>query len=102
MQVLPFTGNPGIVPNMTGKAPIDFFRLMSDDRVLDVILTETRRYATQYLEREKEYLEQHPKARAHDWLRAPLTQKELEVFLALILAMGVCGFPTMRYMYIRV
>ncbi len=81
---------------MSGKEPIDFFRLLFDDRVLDVIFTETTRYAEQYLEREREYLQQHPHARAHDWRRAPLTCKELEVFLALLLAMGVCGFPTLR------
>ena len=39
-----------------------------------------------------------PKARAHDWRRNPLTLKEVEVFLALIIAMGICGFPTLRYM----
>ena len=79
---------------MSGKAPTDFFHLLFDDRVLDVILTETTRYAEQYMEREREYLQQHPQARAHDWRRAPLTRKEL---LALLLAMGICGFPTLRY-----
>ena len=91
-----FSGTPGVVPDMAGKLPIDFFHLMFDDRVLDLLLTETTRYADQYLEREKEHLDQHPQARAHDWQRAPLSLKELEVFLALLLAMGVCGFPIMR------
>ena len=34
--------------------PVEFFRLMFSDRVFDLIHTETRRYASQYLERERE------------------------------------------------
>ena len=89
MQKPVFTGTPGVVPDMDGKLPIDYFRLMFDDRVLNLILTETTRYAEQYLEREEAYLEQHPKARAHDWRRNPLSMKELEVFLSIVLAMGM-------------
>ena len=82
---------------MEDSAPIDFFRLFFSGRVLDLIHSETRRYADQDLEREREYLQEHPRARAHEWRRAPLLLKEVEVFLALIIAMGICGFPTLRY-----
>ena len=84
---------------MTEKSPIDFFRLFFSEQVLNLIETETRQYTEQYLRRESDYLQQHPKARAHEWKRFPLTRKELEVFLALIIAMGVCGFPTLRCVY---
>ena len=63
---------------------------------MELILTETRRYASQYLEREKDYLQRHPQARAHSWEKIPLTAKELDVFLALLIGMGNCGFPTLR------
>ena len=33
----------------------------------------------------------------HEWRRYPLTSKDVDVFLALIIAMGICGFPTLRY-----
>ena len=91
-----FTGTPGVVPDMTDKEPIEFFRLFFDQRVMDLIHSETTRYTDQYLEREKEHLDTHPRARAHEWCKAPLTLKEVEVFLALIIAMGICGFPTLR------
>lgn len=81
---------------MEGKGPIDFFRLAFDDRVLDHLFTETVRYANQYLERERAHLESHPNARAHDLKKNPLTYKEMEVFIAIIIAMGLCGFPTLR------
>ena len=95
-----FMATPGVVPDMSGRnSPIDFFRLFFNDKVMDLIFTETTRYAQQYLEREREYLQQHPQARAHAWEREPLTLKELEVFLAILIAMGICGFPTIRYVY---
>ena len=81
---------------MEDKSPIDF-RLFFGSQVLQLIHTETQSYTYQYLEREKEYLEAHPKARAHEWRRAPLLLKEIEVFLAILIGMGICGFPTMRY-----
>ena len=91
-----FTAEAGVIPDTDGMAPIDFFRLMFDDSVFDLILTETERYASQYLERESEYLDNHPKARAHDWRKSQLTTKELEAFIGLLIAMGLCGFPTQR------
>ena len=82
---------------MEDKQPIDFFRLFFSSDVMDLIFIETRRYIQQYLEREEDFLENHPQARAHELRRTPLQEKELDVFLALIIAMGVCGFPSLRY-----
>lgn len=91
-----FSARPGVVPNMEGKSPVDFFRLIFKEKVMKLIYTETCRYASQYLDREKEYLDKHPHARAHDWCRTELTVKEIEAFLALLIAMGMCGLPTQR------
>jgi hypothetical protein len=79
---------------MEEKSPIDFFRLFFSAQVLHLIHSETQRYTEQYLEREREHLQQHPRARAHEWRRAPLLLKDIEVFLAIVIAMGICGFPT--------
>ena len=86
-----------MVVSMEDKDPVDFFHLLFDGQVLDLIHKETMRYADQYLEREREFLQEHPKARAHEWRRYPLTSKDVDVFLALIIAMGICSFPTLRY-----
>ena len=93
-----FSVTPGVIPGMSESSLIDFFRLFFSDRVLDLIYTEITRYASQYLEREREHLAKHPQARAHDWRKAPLTRKEVEVFLALLIGMGLCVFPTLRYL----
>ena len=91
-----FRGSPGVVPDMRDSSQLDCFRLFFDDHVLELIFTETTRYANQYLERKREHLQAHPQARAHEWRRAPLTMKEVEAFLALLIGMGNCGFPTLR------
>ena len=81
---------------MNGKPPVDFFFQLVDDRAMDLIYSETMRYATQYLQKNTEYLEGHPHARAHEWKNNPLTPKEIEVFISLMIAMGICGFPSIR------
>ena len=75
---------------------MDFFRLLFSDSVFALILRETNLYAEQYFEREREFFEAHPQARAHEWRKAPLTRKEVEVFIALLIGMGLCGYPTIR------
>ena len=67
-----FTGTPGVMPGMEDKSPLDFFHLFFTREVMDLLFSETQRYISQYLDREAEYLEQHPQARAHMWHRSPL------------------------------
>ena len=77
---------PGVIPDMEGKSPVDFFRLLFDEHVMQLIFTETSRYADQYMEREKVYLDAHPNARAHEWHRTALTPKEMDAFVTLLIA----------------
>ena len=91
-----FAASPGTVAGMGDKSPLDFFRLLFDEDIMRLLHTETLRYAEQYMVREKDHLQEHPQARAHMWRRSPLLPKELDVFLALLIAMGICGLPTLR------
>ena len=90
-----FTASPGIIPDMSVEWISSSSCLMSG-YILDLIFNETNRYATQYLEREREHLDTHPNARAHEWRKQQLTIKETDAFIALLIAMGICGFPTLR------
>ena len=81
---------------MNNKPPVDFFFQLFDERVMDLLYGETTRYASQYLQKNTEYLEGHPHARAHEFKKNPLTPKEIEVFISLVIAMGICGFPSIR------
>lgn len=92
----PFTATPGIIPNMEGKSPVDFFRLYFDEHMVQLIFSETCLYADQYFELEKVYLEAHPNARAHDWKKIKFSPNETDAFIALLIGMGLCGFPSLR------
>ena len=63
--------------------PYDYFKLFFTDRFLETLVIETNHYASQYLTRTT----LTPHARAHKW--TPVTAKELERFLGLILLTGI-------------
>ena len=93
---VPFSETPGVVPNMSGKEPIDFFNLLFDEEIKEIIHTETCLHADRYFSDNKEYLLQHPSARAHDWAKNPMSLKEVDVLLAMVIGMGIVGLPTLR------
>ena len=39
----------------------------------------------------------HSKARAHDWVKQPMSLKEVDALLSIIIAMGVLEYSTIRY-----
>ena len=50
----------------SGMSPVDCFLQLFDKDVLELIHKESLQYLEQYLEGNKEYLDQHPKARVHE------------------------------------
>ena len=52
-------------------------------------------YAHQYMESNKDYIDHHPKARVHDWVRQPMVLKEVDTLLVIIIAIGLVGYPTL-------
>ena len=91
---VPFTGNPGVAADLNVRTPVDCFLKLFDMSVLEHIHRETVRYLEQYLEDNKEYLEEHPKARVHKLARHPITLDDIKAFIAIIIGMGICGFPS--------
>ena len=90
---MPFTGSPGVASDLS---PVDFFLKLFDSSVLELIHRETLWYLDQYLEDNKEHLEEHPKARVHKLARHPITLDDIKAFIAILIGMGICGFPSMR------
>ena len=41
------------------------------------------------------HLIEHPRAHGHEWIRAP-NEREVDPLLAIIIIMGIIGFPTVR------
>ena len=75
---------------------MDCFLQLFDQRALELLHKETLRYLVQYLEDNKEYLDEHPNARVHELARHPITQEDMKAFIAILIAMGICGFHTLR------
>ena len=91
-----FTAVPGVTVQMNGKEPIDFFHLFFTPEVKKLIHVETTRYAEQRISNSQTHLEQHEHARAHAWIKNPMKLEEVDPFLAIIILMGLVGFPTIR------
>ena len=95
-SIVAFSEAPGVVPHMTGKTPLDFFHLFFDDEVKHIIHFKSCENAVRYLEENQEFLTTHPHARAHDWVKAPMSLKEVDALLSIVIAMGLVGLPTQR------
>ena len=81
---------------MTDKEPVEFFNLLFDHSLKVLIHEQTTLYFQQYLRKYEYTLETHPSARAHDWVRSPMTLQEVDVLLAVLITMGIVGYPTLR------
>ena len=53
-------------------------------------------YAKQILTSSEAYLNEHPKASVIKGIRNPMQREEVDPLLAIIITMGIMGFPTMR------
>ena len=69
---------------------------MFDQRALELLHKETLRYLKQYLEDKKEHLDEHPNARVHELAKHPITLEDMKAIIAILIGMGICGFPTIR------
>lgn len=78
---------PSIYENYADKLPIDFFLLFVDDEILQVMVTETNRYATQNLTNP----ELEAKARIRQWKNT--NPYELKQFLGVLIWMGLVQMP---------
>ena len=95
-----FTATPGVTAPSSGAEPVDFFLHVFDDSVCELIHTQTVRYYQQYLVKNQEHLDQHKEARAHImFVKHPITIDDIYRFISILIAMGICGYPTISYVY---
>ena len=71
------------------KVPYDFFKLFLTEEVLELMVTETNRYAAQSKASTK-----LPKARIHEWYDTD--QKEMECFIGILIWMGLSQYPSIE------
>jgi len=85
-----------VVPDVTGKQPVDYYRLFITDGILCNILEETNRYGEQYVQSHQEHLDSHPRARPHNFLKRQFTMSELLRLIVLIITMGIVDLPSLQ------
>ena len=87
-----FTGNLGIQVALNDITdPLEFFELFFNDEIVDLIATETNRYARERLVNLMAHL------RSKEWIDT--NSNEIRVFLALLLMQGVNHKPDMQHFF---
>lgn len=74
---------------MTDCLPIDFYGLFLDEEILDFLIIETNRYASQSLRNRK--LKAY--SRLKKW--TPIDRTEMRNFLGLVMWMGLVNMPSL-------
>ena len=87
---IPFTGNSGVQVQTEGFQPYDFFALFINNDLLNCFVTETNRYAEQYLAENN----LTRGSRANDWHPTDIT--EIKQFLGLFFLMGIVHKPAIH------
>ncbi|GFO14718.1 PiggyBac transposable element-derived protein 4-like [Plakobranchus ocellatus] len=80
---LPFIGRTGLLVDVGGDTPLDYFSMMVDDSMITNLVEETNRYAGQTLRGKTP----SPRSRFQQWVE--VTVGEMRAFLGLIVAMGL-------------
>lgn len=96
-----FVGNPGPKRIPAGvNDPIDYVQLYINQQVIDLIVTETNRYATSWIESHQDYLQRFPKSRVYRWIKVGnTTSDEIRAFLSVIINMGLIKKPSIESYY---
>lgn len=85
-----FEANPGCCFTLTDyDDALSYFELFFDNSLMDIILTETNRYAFQ-----------HPGSSQNLW--SPITMEELYIFLAITILQGIIRKPEIRMYWSKV
>ena len=67
----------GPTRDLCDKAPAEVYEELLTPAIVDNILVESNRYANQYVDSHNDYLDIHPRARAHGFIRAPFSVVEI-------------------------
>ena len=85
-----------MLTDATLKTPLQFFEQFFTPEVNNLIYTEMVKFAEQQIASSEEYLDEHHHARGNEWKRNPMERNEVNPLLAIIITMGVIGYPTLR------
>ena len=82
----------GCTQDMSDKPPLEFFKLMVTDDMLQTIVEQTNLYADQFTASHN----LAPRSRVHGWKKVTHDLNELKKLLALIVVMSLVNYPTLE------
>ena len=82
----------GPLVDMTDKSPLDFFKLLVNNAMLDHIVKQINIYAQQYIHTTT----LPPHSPVHGWNKEVHNRDELSKFLAMIIMMGLINYPNVE------
>ena len=91
-EIPEYTFLPGCNPPRPDATPLELFKMILTDSILDKIVEQTNLYASQYISSH----DLPPRSRVHSWTKEPFTRDELHKFLSLIIVMGLVNLPTVE------
>ena len=87
-----FEEEPGLKINKNIKKKIDFFKLFLTDELLDLMVSETNKYAEQEIDRRRPL-----RRKSRYSLLKPVDNQEMRKFLGILLLMGIIRLPTIEH-----
>lgn len=93
----PFTGNSGVQIPLSKDNILGIFESFFTEELIQLIVSETNRYARQFLDKNKE--NRKPKSRTNLWYDT--NENEIRTFLALLLIQGVDSKPDSKLYFTR-
>ena len=89
-EIPEYTCRPGCTQLPADGSPLNYFQMLVTDAMLDIIVSQTNLYATQYTHTLA------PCSRVHQWSRQEFDRDELKKFVSLVLIMGLVNLPTIE------
>lgn len=93
----PFTGNSGIQEVNNFNNILDIFEFFFDDQLIDLIVTETNRYAIQFIVKNAESMKPH--SRVRKWIET--NRYEIKTLVGILILQGVCPKPEFKMYFSR-
>ena len=92
VKQIQFTTDPGLKINMESKKPLDFFRLFVTEELINTMVVEINRYATQKINKQRPL---RRSSRFKDW--KPINSEDMRQFLGVLLHMGCVKMPSLEH-----
>ena len=87
----------GVTEDISGDKPVDIYQKFITDNMIQLILRKTNLYGDQYVDSRINFLQQHPHAMAHSFIRCKFTAQEITRFIVLVITMGIVNLPPFQH-----